>query len=285
MHNFTYIGYTLMSNEQIFIFLTQDYSLIHATTNEELYYVQELRKEVFSKKFNLSIDTLEEEGYIFNEEDAQSFIYLLKHNPSNTYVGTVRVFFINPVTPIQDLSMQRIGKVKNIDTYTKKTPLAEISRMCLKNNLPVHEKYSVLQVRTVLAYALMVMTRINFFLYPPNTIFSTMEPSLERILSRQNVFFEQIAEPVEFYGIRTPYAIERNKLLKDTETTMGAVTRYYLKLLCNNPNNFLNYIDENPYLSRSDIKLEKIHQLFSDYGENVSIELLLEEKEIETNLF
>lgn len=265
-----------MPYDEIFTLLTHDYSLVHASTQKDFVQVKALRKEVFSKKFKLSEETLEEEGYIFNKEDAQSFIYLLKHNHSDTYVGTVRIFFINSKTPLQYLAMQTIGKVSGIDTYTKNVPLAEISRMCLKDSLPSHQKYSLLQVRTVLAYALMVMTRINFFLYQPAIVFATMEPSLERLLSRQNVFFEQISEPIEFYGITTPYAVERNKLLKETESTMGTVTRHYLKQLCENSNSFWEYIDKHPYLTRDDIELDRIDRLFKKYGEGVDISLLLD---------
>jgi len=264
-----------MTQDHIFTLLTQDYTLLPATTEKELEAVKVLRREVFSKKFNLSVDTLEKEGYIFNEEDAQSFIYLIKHNESQSYVGTVRIFFINEQTPLKELSMQRIGKVTGIDNYTKNLPLAEISRMCLKHNLPSHTTHSTLQVRNILAYALMVMTRINFFLYRPAMVFAVMETSLFRLLSRQNVFFQQIAEPVEFYGIRIPYTIERNKLLQDTESTMGKVTRHYLKALCTNPSDFWSFIDNNPYLARTDTELERLCELFHTHGDDVTLDMLL----------
>lgn len=265
----------LMSNEDMLILLTQDYTLIHATTPHEFNNVKQLRKEVFSKKFNLSSSQLEKEGYLFNEEDEQSFLYLLKHNSSNTYVGSVRVFFINNKTPLKHLTMQSIGKVKNIEHLTQGLPLAEISRMCLKNTLPIHEKYSVLQVRTCLAYALMVMTRINFFLYKPTNIFATMEPTLERILSRKDVCFTQISEPIEYYGTTIPYAVNRNDLLNATEESMGKVTRFYLKKLCENPRTFWKYIDTHPYLNRSDIEIERMTELLEQHGEDVDISLLL----------
>ena len=39
---------------------------------------------------------------------------------------------------------------------------------------------------------------------------------------------------------------------------MGQLTRYYLKELCKNPESFWQFIDNNPYLERSDIQLDRI---------------------------
>lgn len=124
---------------------------------------------------------------------------------------------------------------------------------------------------------LMIATRLNLFLYNYSTVYSVMEPSLDRILKRQGVKFKQIGEPVEYYGIRTPFAIERKKLLSDTEETMGEITRYYLKKLCQNPESFWQFIDKNPYLKRSDIQLDRICELFNEHGDDVDLSLLLDE--------
>ncbi len=91
--------------------------------------------------------------------------------------------------------------------------------------------------------------------------------------------FKQIGEPVEYYGIRTPYAIERKELLSDTEETMGEITRYYLKKLCKNSDSFWQFIDNNPYLERSDIQLDRICKLFEEYGDDADLSLLLGVKE------
>ena len=111
-----------------------------------------------------------------------------------------------------------------------------------------------------------------------------MEPSLHHILKRQNVNFKQISKSIDYYGMRIPYAIERTKLLRDTEENMGKLTRYYLKELCQNPEPFWQFIDNNPYLERSDIQLDRICQLFKEHGDDVDLELLLGEKEIITEL-
>jgi hypothetical protein len=237
-----------------------------------------LRKEVFSHKYAVTPEYLEKKGYLFSGDDIQSFIYLLQHTPSNTYIGTVRIFFINKTTPIKKLPMQKDGGTQDIKYLTNNLPILEISRGALIHNLPVHHKYSALQLRTVLTYALMIATRINLFLYHYTTVFSIMEPSLHRILKRQKVHFEQIGQPVDYYGMCAPYAIERKRLLQDTEESMRAITRHYLKELCQDPNSFWEFIDNNPYLERSDIQLDRICQLFKTYGDDVDLSLLLGEE-------
>jgi N-acyl amino acid synthase of PEP-CTERM/exosortase system len=262
--------------------LTQEYSLILATTEKDFQAVKKVREEVFSPKYTMSPELLESKGYLFSQDDKQSFLYLLRHNDTDKYVGTVRVFFINEHTAVQKMPMQKDGNVQGIEHFTQKLPIVEISRGALIKDLPQQENLSALQLRTILTYGLMVATRINFILYSYSMVFSIMEPSLHRILKRQGVNFEQIGEAVEYYGIRTPFAIERKKLLNDTEETMGQITKFYLKELCQDPESFWQFIDNNPYLEHSDIQLDRICQLFEEHGDDVSMELLLGENDLST---
>ena len=273
-----------MYSSQVFNLLTHEYSLILATTEQHYQIIQNIRKNIILTKYPEFEKTKEYNEYLFNQDDKQSFIYLLKHNDSKHYVGSVRIFFINTRTPIQLLPMQKDLKVNNIDNLTQDLPIVEISRGALITNLPKHKILNSLQLRTYLTYGLMVATRINFILNHYSRVLSIMEPSLHRILQRQKVNFKQIGDPIDYFGIRTPYAIERKKLLRDTEETMGQITRYYLKQLCQNPEPFWQFIDNNPYLERSDIQLDRICQLFKEYGDDVDLELLLGEKEIITEV-
>ena len=273
-----------MHSEQVFNLLTQEYTLVLATTSQDFQAVKNLREEVFSSKYSMSFNQLKSIGFIFNKDDEQSFIYLLKHNPSNEYIGTVRTCFVNSCTPVQKIPMQKDANVNNIENLIQDFPICEISRLALSNKLNNYQKITGLQLRTYLSIALMTATRINFFLYPYSKIFAFMEIFLYRILKRQNVIFKQISEPVDSYGIRVPFAVERNELLKSTEGTMGKLTRHYLKQLCQNPDSFWQFIDNNPYLERSDIQLDRICQLFKEYGDDVDLELLLGEKEIITEV-
>jgi len=264
--------------------LTKEYTLTLATTEKDFYAVKKLRAEIFSLKYNMPPSILESKGYLFSQDDKQSFIYLLKHIPTERYIGTVRNFFINAHTTQTLMPMQRDGNVKDINFSSYNLPICEISRMGLSNNLLKYQNFSTLKLRTYLSLALMIATRINAFLYQYSTIFSIMEPSLDRILKRQQAYFEQTGKPVDYYGTCIPYAINRKKLLEETEENVGQVTRYYLKQLCQNPEPFWQFIDNNPYLERSDIQLDRICQLFKEYGDDVDLELLLGEKEIITEV-
>lgn len=264
--------------DNVFHLLTKEYTIILATTPDHLQAVKDIRSEVFVSRLSLSLAELEARNFLMNKEDEQSFIYLLQHNLTKKYVGSVRVIFINKHTPVQTMPMQRDGKVEGMEHLTKDLPICEISRLALIKNIPEQPEYPANQLRTLLSMALMSATRINFFLYHYDKIFAIMERSLHRILKRQSVAFEPIGDAVDYYGVRFPFVIKKENYLiagEKTEGTMGELTRYYLKELCKDPQSFWQFIDNNPYLERSDIHLDRICQLFQKHGDDVSMELLL----------
>jgi len=264
--------------DKVFHLLTEEYSLILAKTQEDFQAVKEVRSDVFVNRYAIYPDLKKAKWFLFSQDDEQAFIYLLQHNATKKYVGSVRVFFINEHTPVQIMPMQRDGKVEDIEHLTKDLPICEISRLALIKTLPEHKDFSMLQLRTLLSMALMSATRVNFLLYHYSRIFAIMERSLHRILKRQSVAFEPIGDAVDYYGVRFPFVIKKENFLiagKKTEGTMGQLTRYYLKELCKNPESFWQFIDNNSYLDRSDIQLDRICQLFKEYGDNIDMELLL----------
>ncbi|MBT8343981.1 MAG: hypothetical protein KJO45_04615 [Sulfurovum sp.] len=264
--------------QKAFHLLTEEYSIILATSAEHLQAVKDIRAEVFVSRLEMSFEELEARDFLINKDDQQSFIYLLQHRETKKYVGSVRVIFINEHTPVQIMPMQRDGKVEGIEHLTQDLPICEISRLALIKGLPAHIDYPMDQLRTLLSMALMSATRINFFLYHYSRIFAIMERSLHLILKRQGVAFEPIGDAVDYYGVRFPFVIKKENYLiagKKTEDNMGDLTRYYLKKLCKDPEPFWNFIDNNPYLDRSDIQLDRICQLFKDFGDDVSMEQIL----------
>lgn len=271
-----------MYSQEVYTLLTETYTLLLATTDQDFEAVKKLRREVSLEKYKHFATIENEEEFLFNPDDAQSFIYLIQHTKTKEYVGTVRVYFRNHRTPKQKLPMQHYSQSETIDELSKNLPICEISRLALSRKLIPHHLFSALELRTYLSMLLMTSTRINFFLYHYTALFSIMEPSLLRILKRQKVNFNPIGDPVDYYGICIPFATDRQSILQDTEETMGEVTRYYLQKLCKNSKNFWNFIDNNPYLDRSDIHLEKICKLFQKHGNNVELALLIKGKEDST---
>jgi len=263
--------------DKVFHLLTEEYRLIHATTQEHIQSVKDIRAEVFVSKLETPLAVLEKRKFLYNKGDEQSFIYLLQHVQSKKYVATVRIIFINEHTPIKEMPMQKDGKIQNIVHLTNDLPICEISRLAMIKDLPKHDELSMLQLRTNLALGLMSATRINFMLYHYENIFAIMERALHRILKRQGVQLESIGDAVDYYGLRFPFVITKDALIeagKSTENTMGKVTRYYLQELCKSPDSFWDFIDNHPYLKRSDIQLDRICKLFKTYGANVPTTLL-----------
>ena len=261
--------------DKVFHLLTEEYKLVLATTQEDFQAIEDIRNDVIVNHYP---EVEEKKEYIFSQDDEQSFIYLLQHQATRRYVGSVRVFFVNEHTPAQKIPMQKDLHIKDIERFTQNLPICEVSRFALVKDQIPHKDFSELRLRTYLSLALMSATRINFLLYHYFRIFAIMERSLHRILKRQSVAFEPIGDAVDYYGVRFPFVIKKENFLvagEKTEGTMGQLTRYYLQELCNNPESFWQFIDSNPYLERSDIHLDRISQLFKEHKDDVTMELLL----------
>jgi N-acyl-L-homoserine lactone synthetase len=267
--------------QEVMHLLTKEYSIVLASGEEDIAEVKKIRKEILLPKYQNFASIEDEDLFLFNKDDEQSFIYLLRHNPTQTFVGTIRVFFINDTTPIQTLPMQKDGNVKGIEDLTKDLPICEVSRLALSGTLPKYKDLSALRLRTYLTMGLMSTIGINIFLYKYTKVFSIMEPSLHRILTRQGVNFISIGEVVDYYGMRMPYAIEREKLIDESKNILGQLTLFYLKELCQNSEKFWQFIDNNPYLQHSDIQLDMICRLFQKHGENLDIPLLLQDQNVD----
>ncbi len=264
-----------MKKKEVFDLLTREYSLVLATTTEEIEAVKEIREKVFSPKLSLSKQELNEKGFIFNKGDNQSLIFLLKNKKSGKYCGTIRVFFVNNTTEIKQIPMLEYGEVELYKKLQISYPICEISRLALVSDLAPYQDFSALKLRTYLSIGLMSTIGISVFLYKLNQIFSIMEPALDRILSRQGIYFNDIGPNVELYGKRAPYMIKRENLILESEEILGEITMYYLKEMCKNPEKLWYFVDNNPYLTRKDIEIERLCKLFKKYGDEIDIPRLL----------
>ncbi|PHS41302.1 MAG: hypothetical protein COB07_02190 [Sulfurovum sp.] len=270
--------------DKVFHLLTEEYKLVLATTQEDFQAVEAIRNDVIVNHYPEIEETKE---YIFNQDDEQSYIYLLQHQATKRYIGSARIFFVNERTPTQEIPMQKDLHIKNIEHFTQDLPIAEISRFALVKNQVPHKDFSELRLRTYLSLLLMSATRISVFLNNYSKIFAIMELSLHRILKRQSVILEPIGDAIDFHGVRFPFVMKKEDFLfvgEKTKGTMGELTKYYLKELCKNPESFWQFIDNNPYLERSDIQLDRICQFFKEFGDDTSIEFLLEKNDLSTTV-
>jgi len=264
-----------MVDPQILHLLTQEYSLVMVTDSHDIEVLKDVRRRTLLPAYQGHAKITDEESFLYNQDDEQSFIYLLRHNPTGEYVGTIRVFFVNEKTPIKRIPLQMYGNVKDIEHLVSNYPVCEVSRLALASDLPSYGDLSKLRLRTYLTIGLMSTIGINIFLYHTNNIFSIMEPALHRILKRQGINFHPIGPAVEYYGMRIPHMIKREELITESKDILGEITLFYLKQLCQDPGKFWQFIEDHPYLDRSDIHLERICELFDTYRDKVDIPFLL----------
>ena len=263
-----------MIDANIYHLLTQEYTLKLAITQQDIEAVKQVRKEALLPAYQNLADIQDEDAFLYNKDDEQSFIYLLYHNKTQRYVGTIRLFFVNDRTPIQQIPMQIYGHVKGVENLVAEHPVYEVSRLALSPHIEPYGKLSALHLRTYLTIGLMSALGINAFIYPCEHIFAIMEPALHRILKRRNMNFEAIGPAVEYYGARIPHLISRKDLILRSEEIPRKITLHYLRKLCNTPEPFLTFIDTHPYLQRSDISLDHLCVLLEQSTEEDTISFL-----------
>ena len=244
-----------MLDHEAYTFMTQTYRLVLATAPEHIDAVKALRKEVLLEKYRHFASIEDEERFAWDESDAQAFIYLLQHQKSGRYVGTIRVFFINDATPLKEMPMEHYSHAPRIAELKAALPICEISRFALSAELPKEVEHSAQWVRIHLSLLLMIGTRITVQIYPFKMIFAIMEYSLARLLRWQHANFEQIGESVDYYGMRTPFAIEPHKLIEETKET-EALSCYYLHQFSQPGGGLGQFLTQCPYIDAEMLSLD-----------------------------
>ncbi len=244
-----------MLDHEAYAFMTQTYRLVLATTPEHIDAVKALRKEVLLEKYRHFANIEDEERFAWDESDTQAFIYLLQHQKSGRYVGTIRVFFINDATPLKEMPMEHYSHAPRIAELKAALPVCEISRFALSAELPKEAEHTAQWVRIHLSLLLMIGTRITAQIYPFKMIFAIMEPSLARLLRWQKAHFEQIGSEVDYYGTTIPFAIERDTLLSDTFATQR-VSCYYLDQFSQPGGSLEQFLAQCPYIDAEMLNLD-----------------------------
>jgi N-acyl amino acid synthase of PEP-CTERM/exosortase system len=253
----------MFDKKDVLKLLQNDYELEFVTTPSQFQALKEIRLTVYMEKYNKSRNYLERIGVIYNHEDEQSFIYLLKHRHSGRYVGTVRSYFVNRHTPPAPLPMNQTVPYEITEPYMRCVPFLEVSRLALIKKLPSHPDFSALKLHTMLTFVLFSTVRITATVYPVEVLFTIMEPALHRILKRRGISFHPISDAVDSYGTkRIPYISFAPVLFKETEKSMGDITRYHLKRFCFDSPSFQNFIRNHPYLRNETLCLDALCEIF-----------------------
>jgi N-acyl amino acid synthase of PEP-CTERM/exosortase system len=196
------------------------FEMVSADTEELKQEVYKLRYQVYCLErgfLDMPPDGLEHDEY-----DEHSCHYLIRHRESQTYMATTRLILPNK----KPFPMEANSEIDNIE-LVKTIPrnhLAELSRFCVskqfrrraneqnliitndtdESRLPPRGKSSSASITlSLFACAIQMSVDHNIQYW-----YAIMEPASKRIASALGIYFVEVGSPVDYHGIRVPYAIK-----------------------------------------------------------------------------
>lgn len=213
----------------------------------------DLREHVFRIRYNVYAEELGWEdrarfpaGMEKDAYDAHSLHCLLKHIPSNEYIGCVRLVLAdlentNTLFPIEesfhtnfvenhaklaDYQRNDIGEISRIAVLSsfrhrqgeKNKPHTEIDDP--RKQREERRRFPHIALGLYLAAGAMGLAQGN------SCVFAMMEPKLARRLRIFGIKFEQLAEPIEHRGLRAPYLVTRENFTNGLAPPMGELLEH-----------------------------------------------------------
>ena len=127
----------------------------------------------------------------------------------------------------------------------------------------------------MLSFLLFLSVRISAVIYPVKVLFSIMEPALHRLMKRRGIDFHPIGEAVDSYGTRRiPYLAYASELFKQTEPSMGEITRYYLRRMSDPSYGLEAFIKNHPYIPYEQTTLKQLKNTIGN--EELTYEKMIE---------
>lgn len=175
--------------------------------------------------------------------DDHSLHCLLKHKPSNEYIGCVRLVLNNPqetnaLFPIEDsFGTDFVAMHPKLANYQRQE-LGEISRIAVlssfrhrqgEKNKPHTEIDDPRKQREErrrfphIALGLYLAAGAMGIAQGKSCVFAMMEPKLARRLRIFGIKFEQLAEPIEHRGLRAPFIVTHENFTQGLAPPMGAL--------------------------------------------------------------
>lgn len=201
---------------------------------------QDLKNEVFKIRHHVYCDELRFEdtrvnGLENDEFDSYSIHCLIQHIRTGDYAGTVRVVRpreIHQKIPIEKYCVNSIDKGKINPADFAREDICEISRLAVpaqfrrrkadqfkgaETGVINQQVYSEKELRCFPFIA------IGLYLSAASVVinngikhtFVMMEPRLARSMKFVGIEFEQIGRPIEYHGLRAPYYINPELLVKN----------------------------------------------------------------------
>jgi N-acyl amino acid synthase of PEP-CTERM/exosortase system len=223
------------------------FEIIPADSDELKQEVYKLRYQVYCVERGFEDPEAYPDGIEYDEYDAHSYHYLIRHRETESYMATTRLIFpetqnLEKLFPIELHS--QIDNTELLNTIHRPN-LAELSRFCVSKNFrrrkndqgllvtndaddsrsPSERKSSAHITLALFACAIRMSSEHNIDYW-----YAIMEPALKRIFSSLGINFVQVGPLVDYHGMRLPCVIKVDDLLR------GAAEKDidYWKMLTNN---------------------------------------------------
>lgn len=204
---------------------------------------ERLREEAFRLRYRVYVDEMKFErredcpgGLERDLFDRRAHAVLLRHNASRRYIGCVRLIVADPLDaaepfPFEVAAIDQFARGSSAFRETPRERIGEVSRLAVVNEFrrrKTDQEQGLYAIQELERYAGDVR-RHNI---PPalglvfaaawlgieiglDAVFVMMEMRLARLLRTLGLNFRQVAEPVEYHGVRAPFEITRDALLGD----------------------------------------------------------------------
>ncbi len=216
-------------------------------------FAPELRENVFRIRYNVYAEELGWEdrknfpaGMEKDAFDPHSLHCLLRHRPSNEFIGCVRLVLNNPDVPSALFPIEECFGINFLEEHPKlasyqRHHLGEISRIAVlssfrhrqgeknKPHTEIEDPRSQREERRRfphIALGLYLAAGAMGIAQGKSCVFAMMEPKLARRLRIFGIKFEQLADPIDHRGLRAPFIVTRENFTDGLAPQMGALLNH-----------------------------------------------------------
>ena len=235
-----------MSNLSLADLFDTHFDIVPADQEHMLDKVYRIRHQVYCEE--LGFEPHRTNQLEHDEFDINAIHCLLRHRPSQSYIGCVRLILADSSAPevsfpFEQICGQSLRWVFDKSTGTGRKRYGEISRLAITSNFrrprnDVNTANGRIEKRDVkdddarqlfpsIALGLYLAVSAMGLSKGLDGVFAMMEPRLARQLRGFGIHFQQVGDAVEHRGTRVPYFISRSSLLNnlkaECKTMLGKV--------------------------------------------------------------
>ena len=193
------------------------YEVMEADTPELLAQVAQVRHIVFCQELGYDMDTQNQQER--DEYDANSIHILLRKKEGSDPTGTLRIVLPGSAgetwLPFEHYGVPHVDRSAFDLNAIDKASSIEFSRLALVQDSRQSAGAMDRQSSMFLGTAIYLATLSRFLEAGHENAFITIEPRLNRLLSRNGIHFQQISPTFEYFGKRATYYTNRQGLAND----------------------------------------------------------------------